>query len=417
MPEVISKPALAHVVFLERAAQEEDSARARFGQAAFLVLRLVDLIASSSESEDDLFGYQAAATSRYCADQLAAGPGRDQLLRVVVGATRAQHFRTPESLAAEMLDLAGFLMEQSEHEGALDVLATLATVAGERLGPSEAIRAALLQGRIERELARFDSAMRAYERADRLARAIEDTRSVLRSRLGRANLFWSRGNLAEAERWNREALCDARAAGERDAEARATHGLGVVLGARGQVPDAIPLLWSAYLLSQDAASSRRVMTDLGYALSRLGEMDGAERAFRVVLGVAGTADGTHNALVELMHCASFRRDRIAFERWRSKCEDVKAAMTPNTLTDYHLKVGVGLARFEQWERARAELEFGLRLACDKGLHEFEFRIERILAGLGGPCVEYARDESAFAEPAWTAAVDLVSAALAELQLV
>ena len=46
MPEANPTPiGLPHVVFLERAAREFDSSPGRFGQAAFLVLRLVDLLA------------------------------------------------------------------------------------------------------------------------------------------------------------------------------------------------------------------------------------------------------------------------------------------------------------------------------------------------------------------------------------
>jgi tetratricopeptide (TPR) repeat protein len=417
MPEAMTKPGLAHAIFLERAAQEEDSARARFGQAAFLVLRLVDLVATPSDSGQaaDLFGYQAAATTRYCADQLPAGPARDQLLTLVVSATRAQQRRAPDLMAATMLAFTAFLVERSEHDGALDVLATLEHLVGDRLSARDAIDAALVRARIERELARFDSAMTAYERAAALAETIHDTRSLLLSRLGRANVFWGRGNLAEAERWNREVVRDAEVAGEQDALARALHGLGVVLGARGQVPDAIPCLWLACEKYPDRDRSLRAMGDLGLALCRLGEVTSAECAFRYVLAHTAAPSVVHNSTLELMHCASFRRDRLAFERLRAECETASTAMTPNTQIDFRLKVGIGLARFEQWDRAREELEGALDLARDHGLHEFEFRIERILNGIEDvACVE-ASDEAPAPEPAWATAVDEVSAALAGLQ--
>ena len=87
-----------------------------------------------------------------------------------------------------------------------------------------------------------------------------------------------------------------------------------------------------------------------------------------------------NAKIEMMHCASFRRDRIGFERWRSECGRDADQMAPNHLADYHLKVGIGLARFGQVDRAAVELRHALGVARAHGLHEFEFRIERILSG-------------------------------------
>src|SRR2546428_546581 len=84
-------PGLAHVVFLERAARDLDSSGSKYGQAAFLVLRLVNLLASEPRpgASDDLFGYQTAATGRYCEEQLEPGIDADHLLDVVRSASYA----------------------------------------------------------------------------------------------------------------------------------------------------------------------------------------------------------------------------------------------------------------------------------------------------------------------------------------
>src|SRR5207248_1329764 len=81
-----------------------------------------------------------------------------------------------------------------------------------------------------------------------IASAAGDRYSALRARIGLANTILGRGNLAEAERKLREILADARAAGEREAEARAEHGIGVALQHMGQSPDAIPHTWRAFQL-------------------------------------------------------------------------------------------------------------------------------------------------------------------------
>jgi hypothetical protein len=53
---------------------------------------------------------------------------------------------------------------------------------------------------------------------------------------------------------------------------------------------------------------------------------------------------------------------------------------PNIRADYCLKVGIGYARFGNRRRATSALEQALDIATAHGLHEMEFRVERILAG-------------------------------------
>ena len=125
-----------------------------------------------------------------------------------------------------------------------------------------------------------------------------------------------------------------------------------------------------------------------------------------------TQDVLDNAMVELMHCASFRRDRVGFERWREQCDARRESMPPNILVDYMFKAGIGRARFGQLDRAERLLTSALRIADEAGLHEFTFRIERIQAGLRDcDCAETAA-ESDFRNDA----VREVSAALAHLQV-
>jgi tetratricopeptide (TPR) repeat protein len=375
---------LFHTVFLERGASDADaSSESRLGQAAFLVLRLVDLLAPDgpAPAQDDLFRYQAAATARYCREEVAPGTESEHLLGLVHAATEARRRRHPGWMAPTMLAYAAALENAAKYDEALDVLQSLARVAGPTLDAAHGIAADLQIGRVLRECARFDEAATAYERAATLAAATGDQRSVLLSRLGRANVFWGRGNLAEAERWNREVLLESQATRDQDVEARAEHGLGIVLGARGQVPDALPHLCRAAEMYESPVLSHRALHDLGLALARLGVVDLAERALRHVFKKGTTLELRQHAAVELMYSASFRRDRIGFTRWRAECSKTKPHMTPRLLVDFQLKAGVGLARFAKLSDADAELKRAMSLAHAHGLHEFEFRIERILAGL------------------------------------
>lgn len=407
---------LSHVVFLERAAREQDTTQSRFGQAAFLVLRLIDLLAAeqATNTHDDLFGYQAAATGRYCEESLDSGPQAEQLLEIVRAASYAHRSHRPGQIATSLLALGRSLQESGRSAEASDVLFTLERVAGSVLEPRFAIAAAFLRARVERESDRFDAADAAYERAGALARAAGDSAQVLFSQIGRANVLWGRGNLAEAERFYREILVKATAAGLRQVEAEVEHGLGVVLGTRGQVPDAVPHLMRAFDLYPEQHDSQRALHDLGFALARLGAIEPAEHAFRIVIEREGEAYPALNARVELMHCASFRLDRLAFERWRAECVQYLSRMAPNILTDYHLKLGIGLARFGRSDRGAVELKLALEIARGHGLHEFEFRIERIAAGLDCCASVENEREGAVEPPAWAATLDEVSRALAGL---
>jgi len=116
-------------------------------------------------------------------------------------------------------------------------------------------------------------------------------------------------------------------------------------------------------------------------LLMLGDATGAEHALSEVVRRGASQDLIANAMVELMHCASYRRDRVAFARWRGRCEERKGDMPPNILADYQLKAGIGEARFGLFRRSRASLTRALKIAEDAGLHEFVFKIERVKNGL------------------------------------
>src|SRR5438132_8724456 len=237
--------------------------------------------------------------------------------------------------------------------------------------------------------------------------------SELLSRIGRANTLLGRGNLPEAERCLQTILADARAAGQRDAEARAEHGIGVALVHMGQPADAIPHVWRGFELYEDEESRLRALNDVGIMLLSVGDSVGAERALSEVVRRGGTRDSTSNALIELMHCASFRRDRVGFARWRERCEAQLADMPPNIRADYYLKQGIGQARFGQFRKAEALMQRALEIAGGAGLHEFEFRIERIKNGLHD-CETLLQEPTAAAEPVFdTQELREVSASLAQ----
>src|SRR2546430_152025 len=109
------------------------------------------------------------------------------------------------------------------------------------------------------------------------------------------------------------------------------------------------------------------LNDLGVMLLALGRVDDAERALGEVVRQGGARDNVSNALIELMHCASYRRDRMGFERYRGECESRAGEMPPNILADFYFKAGIGSARFGNFRKAQDQLSKALDVAAKSGL--------------------------------------------------
>jgi tetratricopeptide (TPR) repeat protein len=366
------------------------------GQGAFLALRLIDLLAPERKPvHPDAFRYQSAATARFVRDLRVTSTEGAHLQALVVSAGDAQREANVGLLLPELFAYAHYLEDDLRLEEALDVLGTLHQVGGGHLSAADAVALSLRAGRVNRKLNRFDEAEEAYAEAGRVAVSAGDEHSELLSRIGRAHALLGRGNLPEAERCFTNALADARCAGERAAEAQSEHGLAAVLLHMGQPSEAVPHVWRAFELYDDEDRRLRALNDAGIMFLMLGDPISAERALSQVVTKGVSKDNVSNAQIELMHCASYRRDRIAFARWRGRCEERKGDMPPNILADYHLKSGIGEARFGLFRRSRASLTRALKIAQDAGLHEFVFKIERVKNGLHD--CEEARATSPFAD--------------------
>jgi tetratricopeptide (TPR) repeat protein len=383
-PEAPSRPAgLPHAVFLQRVADEPaTSPEVRLGQGAFLTLRFVDLLAPGREPPTpDVFRYQWAATERYCAELAGEGTEASHLSGIVRVTGEAHASGSIRLIGPALFAYALFLEQESHFEEAEDVLHTMISVGQERLAVSDKISAWMRIGRVRRLQTEFDGAEAAYAKAGEIAESTGDQQTVLFSRVGHSNVLYFRGNLAEAEVSWRAVLRDAQRFGFRRIESEAEHGLGNVLNRRGQIHEGIPHLWRAFELYEDASGQLRALGDLGLSLLVLGNADAAEQALQEVIRRADSGELVINAKIELMHCASFRRDRVSFERWRERAMQGFEQVPPNIRADYHLKAGIGFARFENKRRAEVELRHALEIALAHELHEMVFRIERLLAGL------------------------------------
>lgn len=409
---------LPHAIFLQRITAQSSavSLEARLGQGAFLALRLVELLAPGREPvSPDAFRYQWLATDRFCSELRSTATEGAHVHGIATSAADAQRLGDVRLLTPALFAYAHFLEDGLRLEEALDVLETLVRVGGERLSSPDQVAVRLRVARVNRKLNRFDEAEAAYAEAGKMAQSVEDRHSDFLSRIGRAECARGRGNLPEAEASLRAILADARAHGDRDVEARAEHDIGVTLHHMGQPGEAVPHTWRAVELYNDDDSRLRALGDVGVMLLMLGDARGAERALSEVVRRGGTNETISNALIELMHAASSRGDRVGFARWSEQCDERVADLPPNIQADFYLKQGIGHARFGNFRRAETLMEKAMEVASAGGLHEFEFLIERIQGGLRDCEKTLPVEAQAGAEPVvQTAALREVSASLAQL---
>ena len=405
-------PLLRHAVFLTRGADAESSAPAvRLGQGSFLALRLVDLLRAEPATADDVFHYQWSATERYCRELAIDSPETSHLLAMVQSARDAFADDRMALVTPALFAYAHFLEEEGRYEEALDVLATLEMVAGSALSDAEVIATTLRIARVNRKMAKFEEAETAYEIAGRRAIQAGDAYSSLLSRIGRASIVLDRGNVSDAERAYVAIAADARAAGETDAEARAEHGIGTSRAVRGETGKAIPHVWHAYELYEDAGNKCRALTEVGILLKATGDLVGAERALHQAIQKCNALDHSTSAIVELVEVASLRGDQVGFERWREEGRAREDRMRPATQADFYLKQGVGDARFGRARRGRAHVERALEIVRAAGIHEAVFRIEGVLNGLCDPEVVSIPTPFEEAEPVFDTALESVRASL------
>src|SRR2546425_2885380 len=160
VPRVKVQP-LPHAVFLSRLASATDSnaVEVRLGQAAFLTLRLVDLLSRDHEPpHPDAFMYQHLATERFCRDLQCGGPEEAHLKGLVGTAAHTYRLGDARLVAPALLAYALYLEDDARYEEALDVLETTLQVGGDRLRVADAVAATLRLAPVNRNAPRFSGA-------------------------------------------------------------------------------------------------------------------------------------------------------------------------------------------------------------------------------------------------------------------
>jgi tetratricopeptide (TPR) repeat protein len=375
---------MSNAPFLERARLErerERDASARLALGGYVVARLVERLLTCDDSAEShqALGWQIEAVRRHVRE-LPPDLPETAHLRGITDAVPTDG-RPLAELRLSIMAYAYFLEHEARLEEALQTLVLAVRTYGERVPPSDFATTALFAGRLNRLLARWSVATGCYAAAENAAEAIGDLVIVLRSRLGRAQVFRGQGNLPLARSTAEEVARAAGVAGLREVEAMAYTDVGSALSNEGRGDEAVRAIYQAFLLSEDAAQRMRVLGDLGVVLREIGAYEAVRLAFDIVVASKAGFLVRTNALLELMELESALGNRMAFERRRAEVGRLRERMPPSMLADYHFKLGIGLARFGQFARARRVLTAGLNLSEAQRINAWYFRFQKVLANL------------------------------------
>jgi hypothetical protein len=249
------------------------------------------------------------------------------------------------------------------------------------LGPSDFVLYALLAGRLNRQLTRWERATTCYEAAQEAANSAGDTNRSLRACLGRAHVQRQCGNLPRARDEVEQVISEAASLGIRDVQSDAYQDLGVILMLQGLRSESLQATYEAFKLAEDPLNRMRVLGDLGYALNESGHYHSARVALEIVVASEASYLVKLNAILELMQLESALGNRVAFERRRQQARELSARMTPSMEIDFRYKTTVGLARFGQVARAREIARQAMGLAEQHRLNEWYFRLENLVKEL------------------------------------
>ena len=370
-----------HEPFLERAADTEEQEAGGNGLGAFLTLRLIDQFSADREKiHREATAYQVTATGEFLNDIYPHTPEVTHLRELVRVAGTALDTKDRRLLLPPLMAFAFWLEQELQLDEAIDVLKTALQLSDGRDGEEE-VAAYLQYARVLRMQGDFEGARGSYTRSGNIAATIGDQHSVMLSQIGHGVVLQKVGNLPESERILREIIKQAQDVGDRDAEARASHDLGVTLYFAGKAESAIPLTYRAHELHQSPVRRARALSDTGTLLKEVGCYPAARNAFDVVLAGHPPPEVRANTILELLELSALVTDRVSFERWRQELTQHVPSLTTEQQVDFEVKLGTGLAHFGRQDLAEKHLREALRIAEEQGMGERIFHVEQRLQEL------------------------------------
>jgi tetratricopeptide (TPR) repeat protein len=375
---------LSYEPFLERARlqrEQDRDASARLALGGYVMARLVDKLLALDNDPESLEGFrwQLEAVRRHVGELPSDSPETAHLAGVVEAVPLEG--RPGPSLWMSLTAYAYFLEHEGRLEEALEMVKLAARSQGTNTSPRDFASYALSAGRLNRLLARWETATACYSSAEEAGTSVGDHASALRGRLGRGAVQRGLGNLPLAREVAESVVRDAAALDLRDEQAMGYADLSAACSLQGLRLEELQANYHAFRLASDPSLRMRILGNMGIGLFEIQAYDAARLAFQIVIDSDSKLLDRANAALELMDLESFLGNRVAFERCRAAVTQIRDRLPPSAATDYHFKLGTGLARFGQTGRARESLEQALALAEEHRLNTWYFKIEKALEQL------------------------------------
>jgi tetratricopeptide (TPR) repeat protein len=373
------KPTLRHLPFLEAmAASGEGSPEYREARAAFLALRHLDHWISLGAA-----GGAPTERSTSITQEALSALGEDtelkSALQSIVSAVPELSDADAQPVLPRVFALGSLLERRGKNRQATDVYETVTRHVDASAHADIAYDAHMRLGACLRNDGQLDRADHAYATAGTLATRTRDRVRVLTSRLGRVKVTWVRGNFPGADEGLRELEREARAEGATDLVAMILHDRAILSSHRGDVAQAVRLVWTGYQLSPDEYDRERMLWDLANLLGRAGAFDTARDALRLIEVGSRHQTARWHAQVNLMELATRTNNELQFHQYRRLLEGVQLPGARKVA--YLLDAGRGLAHFGDVGAATSTLTEGLRLAESLQLNDKVFEFESELDAL------------------------------------
>lgn len=376
------QPSLQHLAFFQSLSHiTGDDPMWASTTAGLLSLRLVDRWAEDGHVR---LSTDSAEVRSVLAAVEAIDPGsvyRGALRSLVDAVTARRNAAAVSEAVQRIAAYARALQYDAQWALAADVYRTLVTSA-----PVDAHAETLTNGYVQlgyclRMMGESDAALSTYRAAAWIAAQCGQPTTIVRAKIGEANVTLQRGNLPAAESMLDEAISTALAQPDvaQAALSQALHDRAHVAYRRRQFEEAAIFCHRALAHCEHPTERDRVLVDLATFLGELGQRDAARKAFLILAATAQEQYVRWAATINLLELTTLEGDETVFERLRQ--ELASASLSPAFAAEYHLLVGLGHQRFGRSEAAREALGQALRVAREYQLNETAFRVEATLRSL------------------------------------
>jgi len=382
--ELASSSVAAHNAFLQRANSEHERDRVRSSALAFsayLLARLIDALLELDTTADSQVGFQwqREATAKQLHDLPLDDPETNHLLGILEAIVHDSTQRS--TLALNLTAYAYFLEHDGRLEEALTSLALSARVHGADLSPTDAASYGLFAARLNRLLTRWDQAVICYQAAEASARQQGDFVLALRGRLGQGTVARGQGNFPRARAIAEAVIREAVERNLPQVQCIAYADLSAVFSVQQLPLEALRASYAAFLIAITPLDRLHTLSNLGTCLADIGAYDQARLALEIATKVTVDFRLRANAMIDLMHLESLVGNRPAFERHRATITENYEQIPPSLAVDYHCKLGSGLARFGQNDRAIEALQRAMELSEAHALNARYFQVKQALQHL------------------------------------